>query len=228
MDVCVYSVFVLGIGLATDWSPVRGVLPTVLDQETEVKRSFSRMPYAPSGSNRNRRRRRRRRKVDLTDSSWDSLDGWSALSQGRYLYRRTQKQKKRGHTSLPRMGFEHTIPRAKTFHALDILSYLMPLFCFHFCCMLHYALWVCDVSVFFFFCIVLSAVFLVVLLVRVCQTWIIGLLLITWHIFSKQELWSQRNSFYKRTAQKQHSFICNGRETDNGMTSVARQQILNK
>jgi hypothetical protein len=32
MDVfCVYSVFVLGSGLATGWSPVQGVLPTVLD-----------------------------------------------------------------------------------------------------------------------------------------------------------------------------------------------------
>jgi hypothetical protein len=26
---------------------------------------------------------------------------------------------------------------------------------------------------------------------------------------------------------KQHSFLHNGRETDNGMTSIARQQILN-
>jgi hypothetical protein len=29
-------------------------------------------------------------------------------------------------------------------------------------------------------------------------------------------------------ALKQHSFLGNGRETDNGTTSVARQQILNK
>jgi hypothetical protein len=30
MDVCVYSVFVLGSGLATGWSLVQGVLPNVL------------------------------------------------------------------------------------------------------------------------------------------------------------------------------------------------------
>jgi hypothetical protein len=54
MFVCVYSVFVLGSGLATGWSLIQGVLPNVLDQETEVKQSVSRMPYAPSGSNRNK------------------------------------------------------------------------------------------------------------------------------------------------------------------------------
>jgi hypothetical protein len=59
MSVCVYSVFVLGSGLATGLFPTQGVLPTVLDQETEVKRSISRTPYAPSGSNRNIRRRRK-------------------------------------------------------------------------------------------------------------------------------------------------------------------------
>jgi hypothetical protein len=31
MYVCVYTVFVLGSGLATGWSPVQRVLPTVLD-----------------------------------------------------------------------------------------------------------------------------------------------------------------------------------------------------
>jgi hypothetical protein len=31
MDVCVYSVFVLGSVLATDWNPIQGVLPIVLD-----------------------------------------------------------------------------------------------------------------------------------------------------------------------------------------------------
>jgi hypothetical protein len=35
-------------GLATGWSAVQGVLPTVLDYETEVKRSVSRMPCAPN------------------------------------------------------------------------------------------------------------------------------------------------------------------------------------
>jgi hypothetical protein len=44
---------VLGGGFATDWSLVQGVVPNVLDYETEVKRSVSQMPYAPSGSNRN-------------------------------------------------------------------------------------------------------------------------------------------------------------------------------
>jgi hypothetical protein len=53
MDFCVYSVFALGSGLVTGWSLVRGVLPNVLAQETEVKRSISQLPYTPSGSNRN-------------------------------------------------------------------------------------------------------------------------------------------------------------------------------
>jgi hypothetical protein len=52
MDVCVYSVFMLGSGLATGWSLVQGVQPNVLDSETEVKRSVLRMPYAPRGSNK--------------------------------------------------------------------------------------------------------------------------------------------------------------------------------
>jgi hypothetical protein len=60
-SVLVYTVFVLGIGLATGRSPVQGVLPTLWYLETEVKRCVSRLPYAPSESNRNRRRRRRRR-----------------------------------------------------------------------------------------------------------------------------------------------------------------------
>jgi hypothetical protein len=51
---CVYSVFVLGSGFEAGWSLVQGVLPNVLDWETEVKRSVSRMPYAPSGSNGNK------------------------------------------------------------------------------------------------------------------------------------------------------------------------------
>jgi hypothetical protein len=39
VHVCVYSIFVLSsAGLAMIWSLVQGVLPTVLDQETEVKR----------------------------------------------------------------------------------------------------------------------------------------------------------------------------------------------
>jgi hypothetical protein len=54
MDGCVYSVFVLGSGLATGSSLVQRVLPNVLDKETEVKRRVSRMTYAPSASNRNK------------------------------------------------------------------------------------------------------------------------------------------------------------------------------
>jgi hypothetical protein len=50
---------------------------------------------------------------------------------------------------------------------------------------------------------------------------------ILWHIRSKQELWNQRNSRCYRTALK-HLFLGNGRETNNGTTSVARQQIINK
>jgi hypothetical protein len=43
-------------------------------------------------------------------------------SQGRYLHKATQAQKKCGQTFMPRVGFESMIPvfeRAKTFHALD-------------------------------------------------------------------------------------------------------------
>jgi hypothetical protein len=51
------------------------------------------------------------------------LDGGRglAVSQCRYLHRATQRQKKCGGTSMPRVGFEPAIPvfeRAKTFHAL--------------------------------------------------------------------------------------------------------------
>jgi hypothetical protein len=54
------------------------------------------------------------------------------------------------------------------------------------------------------------------------------LFFILWHICSKQELSSHRNSHCKQTALKQHLFIGNGHKTDNGTTSIARQQILNK
>jgi hypothetical protein len=39
--VCVFLCFRTGRGLATSWSPVQGVVPTVLDLVTEVKRKFS-------------------------------------------------------------------------------------------------------------------------------------------------------------------------------------------
>jgi hypothetical protein len=42
------------------------------------------------------------------------------------------------------------------------------------------------------------------------------------------KLWSQRNGRCQPTALKRHLFLGNGSETDNGTTSVARQQILNK
>jgi hypothetical protein len=48
--VYVYSMFVLscvGRGLAMSWSLVQGVLPTVLNKVTEVKRKVSWMPHAP-------------------------------------------------------------------------------------------------------------------------------------------------------------------------------------
>jgi hypothetical protein len=53
MSIFIYLVFVLlGSDLGTGCSLVQGVLPDVLDLETEVKRRVSRIPYAPSGSNR--------------------------------------------------------------------------------------------------------------------------------------------------------------------------------
>jgi hypothetical protein len=51
--VYVYSMFVLscvGRGLAMSWSLVQGVLPTVLDKETEMKQEVSWMPHAPVGA----------------------------------------------------------------------------------------------------------------------------------------------------------------------------------
>jgi hypothetical protein len=39
--VCVFLCLCTGRGLATSWSPVQGVLPTVLDLVTEVKRKVS-------------------------------------------------------------------------------------------------------------------------------------------------------------------------------------------
>jgi hypothetical protein len=45
---------VLGSGLGTGLPLVQGVLPNVLDEETEAKWSVSRMPYAPSRSNTNK------------------------------------------------------------------------------------------------------------------------------------------------------------------------------
>jgi hypothetical protein len=56
------------------------------------------------------------------DSRWDSLDGLSALSQGCHLHKITQTQDKRAQTSIPPVGFEHTIPVfewAKPLHASD-------------------------------------------------------------------------------------------------------------
>jgi hypothetical protein len=52
----------------------------------------------------------------------DLLDGESALARPLPTHRTTQTQNKRIQTSMPRMGFEHTIPvfeLAKTVHALD-------------------------------------------------------------------------------------------------------------
>jgi hypothetical protein len=60
LSLCISLCLCVGSGLATSWSPVQGVLQTVLDYETEAKKSVSRMPYAPSGSNRIRWRRIRK------------------------------------------------------------------------------------------------------------------------------------------------------------------------
>jgi hypothetical protein len=52
----------------------------------------------------------------------DSLDGGSARRKAATTHRTTQTQNKRTQTSMPRVGFEPTIPvfeRAKTVHALD-------------------------------------------------------------------------------------------------------------
>jgi hypothetical protein len=51
-------------------------------------------------------------------------------SQGRYLHTKQRKQSKRTQTSMPRVGFEPTIPvfeRAKTVHALDRAATLIGL-----------------------------------------------------------------------------------------------------
>jgi hypothetical protein len=80
MSVCVYTVFVLyvlGSGLATGWSLVQGVLPNVLDLEIEVKRSVSRMPYAPSGSNRNKPTK------PMLSGARGSVVGWGTMLQAR-------------------------------------------------------------------------------------------------------------------------------------------------
>jgi hypothetical protein len=60
--------------------------------------------------------------MNLTDSRLDSLDGWSALSQGCYLHRTTHTQNKRRQTFVRRVGFEPTIAvfeRTRIFRALD-------------------------------------------------------------------------------------------------------------
>jgi hypothetical protein len=55
--VYVYSMFVLSC-LAMSRSLIQGVLPTVLDKETEVKRKVSWMPHAPVAAKKRRRRLR--------------------------------------------------------------------------------------------------------------------------------------------------------------------------
>jgi hypothetical protein len=66
MFVCFYSLFVLsciGSGLATGWSPVQGVLPTVYKCEiTEPHKEEAKARY---GLERHWRRRRRRRPMNL-------------------------------------------------------------------------------------------------------------------------------------------------------------------
>jgi hypothetical protein len=56
MSICVYSAFVLGSGLATGWSAVQRVLPTVLDNKLKWNEAFHGCRMLQSGSNRNKRR----------------------------------------------------------------------------------------------------------------------------------------------------------------------------
>jgi ribosomal protein L4 len=59
------------------------------------------------------------------DSRQDSSDGGSAPSQGRYVHTTTGTKKKRGQTSMSRVGFEPTIPvfeGGKVFHGLDLAA----------------------------------------------------------------------------------------------------------
>jgi hypothetical protein len=59
------------------------------------------------------------------------LDEWSALSQGYYIHRKTQTEKKCGQTSIPPVGFEPMIPAfelAKTFHALDSVAIVISIY----------------------------------------------------------------------------------------------------
>jgi hypothetical protein len=57
--VCVFLCLCRGRGLATSWSPVQGVLPTVADQETEETQ-----PYAPkTGANSQVWEQRGRKKI---------------------------------------------------------------------------------------------------------------------------------------------------------------------
>jgi hypothetical protein len=60
--------------------------------------------------------------LNLTDSRTDSLDGGQPVARPLPTHRTTQTLNKRTQTSIPRVGFEPTIPvfwRAKIFHALD-------------------------------------------------------------------------------------------------------------
>jgi hypothetical protein len=55
MGSCVfYAVVCIGSGLATGWSPVQGVLPTVYKiKKLKWNKNFSQMPYAPKGATGN-------------------------------------------------------------------------------------------------------------------------------------------------------------------------------
>jgi hypothetical protein len=63
VSVCVYSVFVssIGSGLATGWSPVQGVVPTVLGLRNWSETAFHGCPMLQSGSNKGEKRERRLR-----------------------------------------------------------------------------------------------------------------------------------------------------------------------
>jgi hypothetical protein len=70
--------------------------------------------------------------MNFIDSQYDSLDEWSARRKAA-TYTGQHKQNKRRQTSVPRVGFEPTIPvfhRTMTFHALDSAATVIGVYVF--------------------------------------------------------------------------------------------------
>jgi hypothetical protein len=66
-----------GRGLSTSWSPVQGVLPTVLDLVTEVKRKVSwRRPRPKLGCRATGKKRYRRRRISSYTFKFANSDAW--------------------------------------------------------------------------------------------------------------------------------------------------------